>query len=112
MCPSPVEILGSSEIKFNHGIQKVGTTAQMICSEGFVYNLGKTEYHKGIPVKQVNLHCTVGSDGKAIYVDDFGNSPLPGCSTGKIYKFKLMVVRNWIMRFNEIVKILHWCDIS
>ena len=71
-------------MKFNQGIQKVGTTVQMICSEGFVYNLGKTEFNKGIPVKQVNLHCTVGSDGKAIYVDDFGSAPMSGCSTGKI----------------------------
>jgi hypothetical protein len=94
LCPSPAEALGSSKMKFNHGIQKVGTTAQMICSEGFVYNLGKTEYHHGIPIKQVNLHCTVGPDGKARYVDDFGNAPLLGCSTGKSYKLKPIIVRN------------------
>ena len=94
LCPSPVDILYSSEIKFNHKVQKVGTTAQMICSKGFIYNLGKSEHDHGISIKQVNLHCTVGPGGKARYVDDFGNNPSPGCSTGNIGTLKEYLIEN------------------
>ena len=62
----------------------MGTTAQMICLDGYIYHLGKVDNQDGIPVKQVNLHCTVGPIGKARYVDDFGNTPLSGCSKGKV----------------------------
>ena len=85
LCPPPVEALASAQLKFNHLVHKVGTTAQMVCLDGSIYHLGKSDYEDGVPVKQVNLHCTVGPDGNTRYVDDFGNTPLPGCSKGKFH---------------------------
>ena len=83
LCPSPVGGLLSSRLRFSHDIHKVGTTAQVICSRGSIYHLGKNQHsNDGIPIKKVNLHCTVGSDGVARYIDDFGNAPLTGCSKG------------------------------
>ena len=87
ICPSPVEVLASAKLKFNHLVHKVGTTAQMICLDKYIYHLGKNGGKDEIPVKQVNLHCTVGPTKKASYVDDFGNTPLPGCSEGKWDRF-------------------------
>ena len=83
ICPSPVEVLASAKLKFNHLVHKVGTTAQLICLDKYIYHLGKNGGKDEVPVKQVNLHCTVGPTKKASYVDDFGNTPLPGCSEGK-----------------------------
>ena len=83
LCPSPTEVLPSSRLRFSHDIPKVGTTAQMICSRGSIYHLGKNQHDKdGLPITKVNLHCTVGPDGIARYIDDFGNATLTGCSKG------------------------------
>ena len=80
VCPTPIEEIPAAKLKFNHLIHKVGTTAQMICLGGYIYHFGNSN---GIPVKQVNIHCTKGPMGKARYVDDFGNTPLPGCNKGR-----------------------------
>ena len=83
ICASPIVVPLSPRLRFSHDIHKVGTTAQMICSRGSIYHLGKNQHGTdGLPVTKVNLHCTVGTDGVARYVDDFGNSPSPGCSKG------------------------------
>ena len=78
-------VLKFAKLKFNHLVNKVGTTAQWICLDGAIYYLTKSNHDDYIPTKQINLHCTVGPDGEARYIDDFGNSPLPGCTKGKPY---------------------------
>ena len=84
VCPSPTNLLPSAKLKFNHPEQRIGTSAQIICQDGSVYHLGKTKSSEGIPVKQVNLHCMLGSRGEPRYIDDFGHNPSQGCTKGKI----------------------------
>ena len=90
ICPTPVDEIASAKLRYNHDVHKVGTTAQMICLAGYIYNFARHDerVHGGgeeyIPVKQVNLHCTRSSNGgKAIYVDDYGHTPYHGCTKGK-----------------------------
>ena len=83
ICASPIDLPFSPRLRFSHDIHKVGTTAQVICSRGSIYHLGKNQHgNDGLPITKVNLHCTVGPDGIARYIDDFGNAPLTGCSKG------------------------------
>ena len=80
----------ANQISHIHKEPKIGTSTQMICQNGSVYQLGKTDNSEGILVKQVNLHCVLGSRGEAQYIDDYGHAPNSGCIKGMINLISLI----------------------
>ena len=87
LCPSPTDMIQSARQIFNSPEPKIGSSTQMICNDGTIYYLGKTDISEGIPVKQVNLHCVLGSREEPRYIDDFGHTPIDGCTKGIILSY-------------------------